>query len=56
MIKTKHQDSGKNLNSDRPKSLNPLIYPTWWGDDDAAGESEPQVIRRTKEDQNKNTF
>jgi hypothetical protein len=34
-----------NPNSDRAKSLNPVIYPSWWGD----GESEPRGV-------GKNTF
>ena len=26
------------INSDRPRSLNPQIYPAWWGDDDLIDE------------------
>ena len=41
-------------NSDRPRSLNPLIYPTWWGDADEAAATEQPVNQKMK--YAKNTF
>ena len=55
MLKPK-QASVQNLNSDRPRSLNPLIYPTWWGDDEATGSSEPPLDRKARDRSTKNTF
>jgi hypothetical protein len=33
LIQTRQTHSNQQLNSDRPRSLNPQIYPSWWGDD-----------------------
>ena len=32
------QNQQQPINSDRPRSLNPQIYPAWWGDDDLLDE------------------
>lgn len=39
--------------SDRPRSLNPQIYPSWWGDDSQVVE---QDLRVDNHKQPKNTF
>lgn len=50
-----------NANTDRARSLNPMIYPSWWGDEEAAAVTEqPQTRRRSKQGElagvGKNTF